>query len=477
MANWDDLKRDAPEWFRDAKFGMFFHWGPYSAAACENEWYSRNIYTKGLSQHLHHVKTYGPLRDFGYKNLYDKLTGEKFNADEWADIVRRAGVKYAGPVTEHADNFSLWDSRVNPVNSVSYGPKKDITGLCAEAFRRQGIKTLATFHHQWLWGWFMSTDSEADVYDPANEKYYWEALPLETNRAYPYRKPDARFNTMWYQKIEEVVKKYHPDVVYFDSRVSIIDEDYRYRCAKIIRDELGENPITYKGQDFPEGVGVKDIERGHFSDIKPFVWQTDDRLEDNITWCIVENPKYRNAGKVIRQLCDVVSKNGNLLLNCGPQCDGSFHPDAVKELEAVGNWLKVNGEAIYGSRPFEIAGEGPASMDDADYDTGKLKKQLQEGKEAKIKGLDDLEFTSKDFRFTRKGSDVYAIAFGWPEDGKLSIKAFKEGGYLPRISSVSLLGEEKPLNFRRTPEALEVTLTPQKPYGQPAGHAFTLKIK
>ena len=164
--NWNNVKREAPKWFRDAKFGLFFHWGPYSVPAYQNEWYSRNMYCKGLEQNQYHEKTYGSLHDFGYKDFYDMLKGEKFDPDQWASLVKRSGAKYAGAVSEHADNFSMWDSAVNPINSMNYGPHRDIVGECTEAFRKQGIRTVATFHHQWLWGWFMSTDNEADVYIP-----------------------------------------------------------------------------------------------------------------------------------------------------------------------------------------------------------------------------------------------------------------------------------------------------------------------
>lgn len=471
MADWTSIKREVPRWFADAKFGLFFHWGPYSVAACENEWYSRNMYAKGLSQNQYHLKTYGSLHDFGYKDFYPMLKGEGFDADEWADLVLRSGAKYAGPVAEHTDNFSLWDSLVNPVNSVNYGPHKDIVGLCTEAFRKRDIRYLAPFHHQWLWGWFMSTDPEADVYDPANERYYGEALPLETNRYIPYRKPNLRFNETWAAKVEELVGKYKPDVIYFDSRACIIDEDYRFRVARCIYDNLSESPITYKQEDFPEGTGVRNVERGRFMDIKPFVWQTDDRLEDRVTWCIVQEPKYRKARDVIHDLCDIVSKNGNLLLNVGPRTDGSFHPEAVRELEDIGAWLKVNGEAVYGSRPFEIAGEGRSVTGDSDFNLDKLKKQLKDGvvADANLQA----EFDHHDFRFTRKGRTVYAIALGWPPDRKLVIHAFRHGGFLGEIESVTLLGNEKFLEWKRTEAALEITLPQEKP----CRHAFTLRIR
>lgn len=461
--NWNEVKKEAPKWFRDAKFGLFFHWGPYSVPAYMNEWYSRNMYCKGLSQNQYHEKTYGSLHEFGYKDFFPMMKGEKFDADQWAALVKRSGARYAGAVSEHADNFSMWDSRVNPVNSVNYGPHRDVVGECTEAFRRQGIRTLATFHHQWLWGWFMSTDNEADVYIPENERYYGPALPLETNRYLPYRYPDEAFCATWRDKVLEVIDRYEPDEVYFDSRTCIIREDFRYEVAKYYYHTrgIGDGIITYKQEDFPEGIGVYDIECGRFSSPKPFPWQSDDRLEDNITWCMVQNPKYKSAERIIHQLCDIVSKNGNLLLNVGPYADGSFHPDAVRILEEIGDWLVLNGEAIYETRPFVIAAEGPTVVDDADYDVEKINEQLNKGDAADVHS-DTL--TAKDYRFTTKGEIVYAIAFGWPEDGEFKIRSLGRNGVLKReIRQVSMPGCNEKLIFIRKDDALYVKVPDKKP--------------
>lgn len=389
------------------------------------------------------------------------MKGEKFDADAWADLVVRSGAKYAGPVTEHSDNFSMWDSQVNEVNSVNYGPKRDVTGECSEAFRRRNIRYLATFHHQWLWGWFMSTDPEADVYDPANEKYYWKALPLECNRYMPYRLPDDEFNQMWLDKVKEVVDKYQPDVVYFDSRTCIIDEKYRMEMVEHLYGSKEDVILTYKQEDFPADVGVYDIERGRFEEAKPFPWQTDDRLEDNVTWCMVQEPKYKSACQIIHQLCDIVAKNGNLLLNVGPYADGSFHPDAVAQLEKIGGWLRLNGEAIYGTRPFKVAGEGPTKIEDANYTIDMVNAQLDNASdEAELESLGT--FTARDFRFTQTETNVYAIALGWPEDGRFQIHGLSKS-LLPSLSKVELLGCDMPLTFTQTDDYLEVQLPEKKP--------------
>ena len=455
------LYRDPPEWFRDAKFGLFFHWGPYSVPAYMNEWYSRNMYAKGLEQNLYHEKTYGKLHDFGYKDFLPMWHVDKFDPDEWAQLIIDSGARYAGPVSEHGDNFSMWNSKVNPINSMNYGPKCDVVGECFKAFRKRGIHTLATFHHQWLWGWFMSTDNEADVYDPANEKYYGPALPLETNRYLPYRYPDEKFCQTWMEKINEVVDQYDPDVVYFDGRTCIIDERYRYAMLLhyYMESEIKNGIITYKQEDFPLGVGVYDIECGRFATPKAFAWQTDDRLEDNVTWCIVKEPKYKSCKEIIQQLCDVVSKNGNLLLNVGPQADGSFHPDAIKVLRQIGAWLKINGEAIYGTRPFKIAAEGPTVIEDENYDINKLTDQINKGDAA---ASTKIRLGEKDFRFTTKDGRIYAIAMGWPENEEYKILTLRRGGVLSgQIKKIILLGEHVSLTFARDEEALFIKLPEQ----------------
>jgi alpha-L-fucosidase len=471
--DWNPLMHQAPDWFRDAKFGLFFHWGPYSVPACQNEWYSRNMYAKGLPQNVYHTVKYGPLSEFGYKDFYPDFKGERFDANDWAALIERSGAKYAGPVTEHADNFSMWDSSVNPVNSVNYGPGRDVVGELGKAIKFRGLRFIATFHHQWLWGWFMSSDPDADVYDPENEKFYGKALPLETSRMTPWRLPDEEFNRVWMQKVNEVVDKYDPDLIYFDSRTEIIDEAVRYRML----DHFYNGPtgrkdraMTYKIKDFPTDTGVFDVECGRFSKLKSFPWQTDDRLEDRVTWCHVENPKYRPAVQIIHHLCDVVSKNGNLLLNVGPKADGTFPEEARKILYEIGDWLAINGEAIYGTRPFRIFGEGPTAVKDTNFDVDQIKNQIVKGvfSEEKSKW-----FSEKDIRFTTKGNVLYAIVMGAPEkDVAIETLAREQLAGYGTILRVDALGGAQTLDWNSGDKALTVALKGK----MPSAYANVLKI-
>lgn len=456
-----------PQWFRDAKFGLFFHWGPYCVPAYQNEWYSRNMYAKGTAQHAYHLRRYGSLSEFGYKDFIPMFKGEAFDPEEWADLVLASGARYAGPVSEHADNYSLWNSRVNPLNSVLSGPHRDVVGECFAAFRRRNIKTLATFHHQWLWGWFMSDDPEADVYNPANEGYYGPALPLETSRYAPWRLPDEAFCRLWRDKILEVVDLYGPDALYFDSRAHIIGSSFKEQVIEHFYRQVPSGVITYKQEDFPAGTGAPDLECGRFAETADFPWQTDDRLEDNVTWCITENPRYKSAARIIQQLADVVSKNGTLLLNVGPRADGSFHPDAVRELKEIGRWLAVCGEAIYGTRPYRVFGEGPTVIRETAFDQKKINEQLETGvaKENTIAAL-----TARDIRYTTKENALYAIFFGWPQDAQLLLKA--PGPFAGSIRSVRLLGAAAQPEYQPVSNGLLVRLPAEKP----CDYANVLKI-
>jgi alpha-L-fucosidase len=364
------------------------------------------------------------------------------------------------PVAEHGDNFSMWDSAVNRINCVNYGPKRDVLGEIITACENEGLKTGAGMHHSWLWGWFCSDIPDADVYHPENEVFYGKPLPYSAQSAHPHPFPDAEFNKMWLDKCLEVVDKYLPDLIYFDSRCYIIEEKYRLEFAERYY-EAGKKAgkqvcITYKSEDFHDGCAIRDFECYWQPHQHPFPWQTDDKSVW-YTWCHIQNAQYKTPTFLIHQLCEVVSKNGTLLLNVGPTKEGDFAPEMVSVLHEIGDWLEVNGEAIYGTRPFKVYGEGP---------TVQTTERILHAHQIK-------PFTSEDIRFTQRDGVTYAIALGWPYAGKLSVKALRVGGELAaEISGITMLGHNEPLSFARDEVALTVTL----PGEMPCKYAFALRI-
>ncbi len=443
--NWDGLYRSAPEWFKDAKFGLFFHWGPYNVPEWENEWYSRNMYSKGHTANKHHEQTYGPLSEFGYKDFYNDFKGENFNAKKWVDFIERCGAKYAGPVAEHADGFSMWNSDINPVNSVNYGPRRDVVGELITELKKRDFPVLASLHHAWFWGWFMSSDPEADVYNPSNEKFYGPILPYSAIQYSPYPLPDDKFCETWLEKCKEVVDRYEPDMIYFDSRTNIIKEEYRREFLrhfyKYADDSKKDVLLTYKQEDYPEGTAVHDIECTRLAETPPYYWQTDDKT-DWKTWCHVRTPNYKSSKRIIQQLIDVVSKNGNLILNVGPKTDGTFPEELAKIMYKVGDWLKINGEAIYGTRPFRIHGEGPTRFEKPD-----------------LNEMDIQEFTAKDIRYTTKGKTLYAIVMA-PPAGEIVMTELADGKEMPfnEVEKIDLVGGHENLSWIRNSNGLSVTV-------------------
>ncbi|MHC4520083.1 MAG: alpha-L-fucosidase, partial [Planctomycetota bacterium] len=353
--NWDSLtQHEIPEWFQDAKLGIYAHWGVYSVPAYGSEWYPRNMYRKDSGVYKHHVAKYGDQSKFGYKDFVPDFTAEKFDAEAWAELYARAGARFAGPVAEHHDGFSMWASKVNRWSVGGMGPKRDITGELVRALRRRDIKIITSFHHAFNIQGYYTTAEGWDTADPKYADLYgqFEDQTLAHDR--------------WLVKLKEVIDAYQPDQIWFDFGLQKIPDDYKQRMAAYYYNHEARwgRPviITRKGTHLPDGVGALDIERGKMSGMGEELWQTDDSVATN-SWCHVEGLKLKPAEELVHELIDIVSKNGVLLLNISPKADGTIPGGQREQLLAIGDWLRVNGEAIYATRPWKFHGEGPHLFD------------------------------------------------------------------------------------------------------------------
>ena len=409
---WESLSAyQVPSWYQKAKFGIFIHWGIYSVPAFQNEWYSRNMYIKDSVEYKHHVETYGPHSEFGYKDFIPMFTAQEFDADAWADLFRAAGAKYVVPVAEHHDGFQMYKSKISHWNAFEMGPKKDVLGLLKESCNKRGMEVGASSHRVEHW-FFMGHGKEfdSDIKDPMERgDFYWPAMP-EQNHHDLFSKPEptTEFLEDWLVRTCEIVDKYRPKIVYFDWWVQhSAVRPYLKKFAAYYYNRAAEwgteAVINYKHDAFMFGTAVPDVERGQFADIKPYFWQTDTAIALN-SWCYTENNDFRPSEDIICDLVDIVSKNGCLLLNVGPKPDGTFTEEDRKVLLDIGEWLKVNGEAIYDTKVWRTYGEGPTQIVEGQFSDG-IKKN----------------FTSRDFRFTTSGGYLYATALKASENGKYCI--------------------------------------------------------
>lgn len=409
---WESLRehKQAPKWLRDGKFGIYTHWGVYSVHAHgENTtWYSHGMYADPDSEARYHFeKTFGKLTpDFGYKDLIPKFTAEKFNADEWAELFQKAGARFAGPVAEHHDGFAMWDTKYSEWNAAKMGPRRDVVGELEKAVKKRGMKYVTAFHHAANWFFFPVWDKSYDTGNPKYSGLYGQ--PHERGAQRNQASLDE-----WYGKITEVINKYSPDFIWFDFALDEIPEGYvkdflayYYNHAEA---EGKEVVVTYKGHDLVPGTGVRDLELGQEPQITYHEWITDSTVDDRGAWGWAHDLTYKPANRLIDNLVDRVSKNGYLLLNVGPKPDGTIPEEARKVLLEMGAWLDINGEAIYGTSPWTIAGEGPTNLGNA-TDIG-----FNEA---------DTAYTGKDIRFTVKDDTIYAVFLDWPGE-KAVIKTLR----------------------------------------------------
>jgi len=468
--NWESLqKHQTPEWFRDAKFGIYFHWGVYSYMG-KGEWYSHHMYedkSEGWNHDLreHHIATYGDSTQ--YYDFFPKFTAEHFDANDWAKLFKDAGVKFAGPVAEHCDYFSNWDSKVNKYNTVNYGPHRDLVGELEKAIKAQDLKFVTTFHHSWEWGWYMLWNGLADTTNTEFRDLFGEVTPKETfyrlgkddsgqhtGSVLPEDQPSRQFVDLWKAKIFEVVDQYQPDLLWFDSRLFVLPEKDRQEVVAHYYNkglEWGkEVTLTYKNQDLAEGAGVFDLERGRMDEKTDFPWLTDDSYPWN-GWSWRADLKMKEPNDVIDELVDIVSKNGALLLGITPTADGLIPEEQRTGLLEVGKWLKVNGEAIYKTRPFATYGEGVT----------KLAANHFGGVQAH-----GIKFTNEDFRFTTNGNYLYITQLDVPEAGKdYLLKTFSKDGAAANVSinKIEVIGCNEKIKWVKNADGLKITAPKNAP--------------
>jgi len=442
-----------PAWFREKKLGIFIHWGLYSVPASCSEWYSRNMYREGDPAYEHHLKTYGPQKDFGYKDFIPMFKAENYDPTEWVRLFKDAGAGYIFPVAEHHDGFQMYASELSDWNAADMGPKRDLLGDLKQAVESENLTFCASSHRAEHW-FFMGhgKDFDSDIKDPMEKgDFYWPAMPEpDHSDLFSEPRPTEEYLNDWLARTAELIWNYQPKLLYFDwwlqhsafkpylKRLAA----FYYNCGKRWGTDV---MICYKHDAMMFGTGIVEVERGSFAEPKPYPWQTDTAVARN-SWCYTHNLNYKSSREIIHTLVDVVSKGGNLLLNIGPKADGTIPDGDRKILEDLAAWMRVNGEAVHGARTWRKFREGP---------TFTVEGQFQDRQET--------PYTAEDYRFTVSGGALYAIAMACPEDGRFTVKSLAntKDQNVPEfhgiINKVEILGHNGTLEWKKDGEGLHIS--------------------
>ncbi|KTT74255.1 alpha-L-fucosidase [Sphingomonas endophytica] len=480
-----------PDWFRDAKFGMWAHWTAQCVPAA-GDWYARNMYLQGSSQYEHHLKHYGHPADQGFMEIQNLWKGERWDPAGLLDLYKKAGAKYFMALANHHDNLDCYASTYHPWNTTRVGPKRDIVGIWEKLARERGMRFAVSNHsaHAWHWNqaaygydpegarrgqrydafrltaadgkgkWWEGLDpqqlytgrgdympdgvptiAEADAWHAAHDRMWDEGTP-----------PNPEFVRTWFLRCRELIDRYKPDMVYFDNfdlpleQAGLDITAYFYNRSMAWNNGRLEAVVTGKNIPPQRRMGiVDDVERGGKTYIERFPWQTDTCIgEWHYDQAVYDNDRYKSAATVIHTLCDVISKNGNLMLNVPLRGDGTIDDKEQRIVEGIAAWMGRYGDAIYGTRPWRIHGEGPQNGGGGLFSEGGPKSL----------------YTAKDIRYVTKGKNLHAFVLGWPENGVARLTLLGRDNQVGRgtIERVMLSGSDAPLQFQRNGDALQVTL-------------------
>ncbi len=494
---WESLSEyQVPEWFRNAKFGIWAHWGPQCVEG-SGDWMARYMYLEDSEAYKYHVEHYGHPSEFGFKDILPLFTAERWDPDKLVEFYKRVGAQYFFALGNHHDNFDLWDSKYQPWNSVNMGPRQDILDGWARAARKHGLPFGVSIHadHAWTWyepaqrydrkgdrmgvpydGTMTRADGEGkwwEGYDP--QDLYAQNHPLSQgswadgmiHRQWIWGNgactPSEQYCTNFYNRTMDMINRYNPDLIYFDATVLPL-HPVSDAGLKLAAHFYNHNMATHGGRleavlfgkvlnDEQRKAMVWDVERGAPNEIVDDVWQSCSCLGDwHYNASFYEEGKYKSAANVAKLLVDIVSKNGNMLLSVPLRADGTFDEKEERILCEFGDWMVTNHEAIYDTRPWLVFGEGPI----AEQGTSINARGFNEGAYGKA--------TSQDIRFTQTDKSLYVAVMAWPEDGRVVVRSLAQGSefYPGKIGKVELLGHGK-VDFRRTQDGLEVELPATRP--------------
>ncbi|MEF8788436.1 MAG: alpha-L-fucosidase, partial [Planctomycetota bacterium] len=441
---WKSLAQDSvPEWYKDAKFGIYMHWTPACVPARNTDRYATKMY-RSLKEY--HTKHYGHPSEFGFKDFIPMFTLENWNPDRMAELFKRSGARFAGLTSEHHDGFAMWDSDLTRWDSADMGPRRDVAGELAGAVRDHGMKLVLSQHRVSLatpWkrnGWY----SRKDDFDTRDPRFWGLYFPPRRGQR------SEEWVTDWKDRLVEKVNKYRPALMWMENGweegrpdkkwgPTYYGEEKRAFLAEWYNkcQQWGVKPVVTYKQKRKYNYGVLDQEGGKRKELKPYWWQTDAHMGGG--WFYNRNAGYKSVNRMVDNLVDRTSKRGITLLSFGPKADGTLAEPIKERLKGIGKWLDINGEAIYATRPWDVAEAG------------------------------DLRFTrSKD------GDTVYVISLSWPGE-EPAVESMASGSeHCPReIEQISLIGSDTKLTWSREDDALHVNM----PDERPCKHAWALKVE